>query len=59
VLIGRTSQGEEVVALYTETKDWTILSRGGTNHEQLLLEKVTSELQRLTDKIAVDIRRLK
>jgi hypothetical protein len=59
VMIGRKADGQEVMALYNDAKEWTVLSgRDAANSEKILSEAAEHELTRLTDKIALDIRRL-
>jgi hypothetical protein len=62
VFIGRTGDGDEVVATFTETGDWSIISRSsssGADHEELLASIASRELQRLSEKIQPDIRKLR
>lgn len=61
VFIGRRGGEEEIVALYTEDKAWTVLSRGpvgNPEHEMLMIETARREQDRLTGKIVPEIRRL-
>jgi hypothetical protein len=60
VLIGRTPEGKEIVAEYTDESKWSILSNGEKpeTHEKLMIDKVHAEFDRLTDKITQEIRRL-
>jgi hypothetical protein len=62
VFIGRTTHGDEVVAMLNESREWSILSKasqGRADHEELLTQIVKRVLQRLTERIAPDIRRLR
>lgn len=61
VFIGRQNGEEEIVALYSEDKAWKVLSRrpiGHPEHERLMVETAARERDRLTQKIAPEIRRL-
>lgn len=61
VFIGRAPSGDEVVALFDASKQWKVLSTSrdpSANHENLMVNTIKAELQRLSDRIAPDIRRL-
>ena len=62
VFVGRTPAGDEIVALYDEARNWKILSSSSsstTDHEKLMTETAISEVERLTEVIGPDIRRLR
>jgi len=61
VFIGRRGDGDEIVALFNESREWSLLAgpENSADHERVLRETAAHQLDRLTDKIAGDIRRLK
>ena len=61
VFIGRAPNGEEIVALFDASREWTVLSSSRdpkANHEEIIVDTIRKQLQVLDERIAPDIRRL-
>lgn len=61
VLVGRTPSGNEIVALFSDSKDWSVLSartRGLGATEELMVDTVKKELKKLAERLAPEIAQL-